>query len=87
MCHHGQLEGCQKFSKTWEYVVLSRVRTLSGLYLIDPIDMESHLAHLLNSEPTLTNLKKEKYILDECKKSYVTNDMDITQFVYKKHNP
>jgi hypothetical protein len=26
--------------KNWEYVVLSRVRTLSGLYLIHPIDME-----------------------------------------------
>ena len=26
--------------KNWEYVVLSRVRTLSGLYLFKPIDME-----------------------------------------------
>jgi hypothetical protein len=26
--------------KNWEYVVLSRVRTLSGLFLIEPIDME-----------------------------------------------
>ena len=25
--------------KNWEYVVLSRVRTLSGLYLLEPIDM------------------------------------------------
>ncbi len=26
--------------KNWEYVILSRVRTLSGLYLVEPIDME-----------------------------------------------
>ena len=26
--------------KNWEYVVLSRVRTLSGLYLVNPIDMD-----------------------------------------------
>ena len=26
--------------KNWEYVVLSRVRTLSGLFLINPIDMD-----------------------------------------------
>jgi hypothetical protein len=26
--------------KNWEYVILSRVRTLSGLYLVEPIDIE-----------------------------------------------
>jgi hypothetical protein len=26
--------------KNWEYIVLSRVCTLSGLYLVEPIDME-----------------------------------------------
>jgi hypothetical protein len=26
--------------KNWEYVVLSRLHTLSGLYLVEPIDME-----------------------------------------------
>ena len=26
--------------QNWEYVVLSRVRTLSGLYLVKPIDMD-----------------------------------------------
>ena len=26
--------------RNWEYVVLSRVRTLAGLYLFQPIDME-----------------------------------------------
>ncbi len=32
--------GLSKIFKNWDYVVLSRVLTLSGLYLIDPIDME-----------------------------------------------
>ncbi len=32
--------GLSKIFKNWEYVVLSRVHTLSGLYLVDPIDME-----------------------------------------------
>ncbi len=26
--------------KYWEYVIISRVRTLSGLYLVNPIDMD-----------------------------------------------
>ena len=37
--------------KNWEYVVLSRVRTLSGLYLVEPIDMDKSF------KPT-TELKK-----------------------------
>lgn len=32
--------GLAAMFKNWEYVVLSRVRTLSGLYLIQPIDMK-----------------------------------------------
>ncbi len=32
--------GLAAMFKSWEYVVLSRVRTLSGLYLVKPIDME-----------------------------------------------
>jgi len=37
--------------KNSEYVVLSRVRTLSGLYLVDPIDMEKlfHPSYQLRS--------------------------------------
>ncbi len=27
--------------KNWEYVVLSHVQTLSGLYLVEPIDMDN----------------------------------------------
>jgi hypothetical protein len=32
--------GLAAMFKNWEYVVLSRVHTLSGLYLVGPIDME-----------------------------------------------
>jgi hypothetical protein len=32
--------GLAAMFKNWEYVVLSRVCTLSGLYLIEPIDMD-----------------------------------------------
>ncbi len=32
--------GLAAMFKNWEYVVLSRVRTLSGLYLVEPIDKE-----------------------------------------------
>ncbi len=32
--------GLTTMFKNWEYVVLSRVRKLSGLYLVEPIDMD-----------------------------------------------
>jgi hypothetical protein len=32
--------GLAAIFKNWEYVILSRKRTLSGLYLVKPIDME-----------------------------------------------
>ena len=32
--------GLAAMFKNWEYVVLSCVRTLSGLYLVEPIDMD-----------------------------------------------
>jgi hypothetical protein len=44
--------GLAAMFKNWEYVVLSRVRTLSGLYLVKPIDMENHLNHPKNSDLT-----------------------------------
>jgi hypothetical protein len=41
--------------KNWEYVVLSCVQSLSGLYLVKSIDIKSHSNHLLNSPHTWTN--------------------------------
>ena len=32
--------GLSKMFKNWEYVVLSRVHTLSGLYLVEPLDID-----------------------------------------------
>ena len=32
--------GLYALFKNWEYVVLSRVRTIDGLYLFEPIDLE-----------------------------------------------
>jgi hypothetical protein len=62
--------GLLKIFKKWEYVVLLHVRTLSGLYLVDPIDMEK----LFNPSSQLRSYidkikKKEKDILDQCQKA------------------
>jgi hypothetical protein len=53
--------GLSQVFKNWEYVVLSHVRTLSVLYLIEPIDM------LFSPSPELRSYikkarKKEKQI-------------------------
>ena len=32
--------GMATWTKNWEYVVLSQVRSLDGLYLLEPIDLE-----------------------------------------------
>jgi hypothetical protein len=59
-----------KIFKNWEYVVLSRVRTLSGLYLVDPIDMEKLFNSSSQLRPYIDKIKqKEKDILDECQKA------------------
>ncbi len=52
--------------KNWEYVVLSCVRTLSGLYLVKPIDMDKSF----QPSPQLTSymdkiIKLEKDMLEK----------------------
>jgi hypothetical protein len=59
-------KGLSKVFKYWEYVVLSHVRTLLGLYLTEPIDMDKSF----NLSPELRSYiekarKKEKQILEE----------------------
>jgi hypothetical protein len=44
--------GLAAIFKNWEYVVLSRVCTLSGLYLVEPIDMEKLFKTFSNSRNT-----------------------------------
>jgi hypothetical protein len=56
--------------KNWEYVVLSRVRTLSGLYLVDPIDMEKSFNPSSQLRFYIDKIKQnDKYIIDECQKA------------------
>ena len=60
--------GLSKIFKNWEYVVLSRVRTLSGLYLVDPIDMEKSLDPSSQLRSYIDKIKKNKKdILDQCR--------------------
>ncbi len=62
--------GLSKIFKNWEYVVLSRVRTLSGLYLVDPIDMENLFNPSSQLRSYIDKIKqKEKDILDERQKA------------------
>jgi hypothetical protein len=58
--------GLSKKFKNWEYVVLSRVRTLSGLYLVDPIDLEKSF------NPS-TQLKSYIYKIKQKEKIYLIN--------------
>ncbi len=51
--------GLSKFFKNWEYVVLSRVRTLSGLYLVDPIDMEKSFSPSSQLRTYIDKIKKK----------------------------
>ena len=56
--------------KNWEYVVLSRVRTVTGLYLFEPIDMDKSFKP--SEELTLffkRANKKQKIFLAERRKA------------------
>jgi hypothetical protein len=62
--------GLAKMFKNWEYVVLSRVRTLSGLYLIKPIDMEKAFKPSEELKKYMTHARQmEAIILDNRKRS------------------
>ena len=62
--------GLSKNFKNWEYVVLSRVHTLSGLYLVYPIDMEKSFNPSSQLRSYFDKIKqKEKHIIDERQKS------------------
>ncbi len=62
--------GLSKNFKNWEYVVLSHVRTLSGLYHVDPIDMEKSFNPSSQLRSYIDKIKqKEKHIIDERQKA------------------
>ena len=52
--------------KNWEYVLPSRVRTLSGIYLVEPLDMDKsfNLSIQLRSYKERA-IQKEKQILEK----------------------
>ncbi len=51
--------------KNWEYVALSRVQTLSGLYLVKPIDMEKSFKPSEELRSYIESArKKEKHMLE-----------------------
>jgi hypothetical protein len=54
--------------KNWEYVVLSRVRTLSGLYLGEPIDMEKLFKPSSELKRYIENAKQKEISLLEKQK-------------------
>jgi hypothetical protein len=60
--------GLATMFKNWEYVVLSRVRTLSGLYLVEPIDMDKSFKPSSELKKYIENARqKETEILEKRK--------------------
>jgi hypothetical protein len=59
--------GLSKVFKNWEYVVISHVCTLSGLYFIEPMDMDKSFNPSLELRSYIEKArKKEKQMLEEC---------------------
>jgi hypothetical protein len=57
--------GLAAMFKNWEYVVLSQVQTLSGLYLVKPIDMEKSFKPSKEQRSYIESArKKEKNMLE-----------------------
>jgi hypothetical protein len=54
--------------KNWEYVVLSLVCTLSGLYLVEPIDMEKLFKPSSELKKYITNARQKETSLLEKQK-------------------
>jgi hypothetical protein len=56
--------------KNWEYVVLYRVRTLSGLYLVKPIDVDKSFQPSPQLAPYMDKIRAfEKDILEKCQQA------------------
>jgi hypothetical protein len=61
--------GLSALFKNWEYVVLSRVRTIEGLYLFEPIDLEKSFKPSTEFQRYLRVAKsKEKQLLAKIKR-------------------
>ncbi len=52
--------GLATMFKNWEYVVLSCVHTLSGLYLVEPIDMDKSFTPSSELKKYIENARQNK---------------------------
>lgn len=72
--------------QNWEYVVLSRVRTLNGLFLLRPLDMDKsyaptqelikYMKRAKKAEATL--LKKRQFDITEFDNTFINNTLHNT---------
>jgi hypothetical protein len=63
--------GLAAMFKNWEYVVLSRVRTLSGLYLFEPIDMDKSFKPSSELKKYFEHAKRKETDMLEKRKSAI----------------
>ncbi len=62
--------GLATMFKNWEYVVLSRVHTLSGLYLVEPNDMDKSFKPSSEFKKYIENTRrKETDIIEKRKRA------------------
>jgi hypothetical protein len=59
--------------RNWEYVVLSRVRTLSGLYLVKPIDIDKSFEPSDKLKKYIKHKRKRNKPVDNKKACYVSD--------------
>ncbi len=70
--------GLAAMFKNWEYVVLSRVHTLSGLYLVEPIDMDKSFKPSTELKKYIENARrKETDLLEKQKKCDGKNKLAV----------
>jgi hypothetical protein len=54
--------GLAAIFKNWEYVVLSRVRALSGLYFVEPTDMDKSFKPSLELKKYIENARQKERV-------------------------
>ncbi len=63
--------GLATMFKNWEYVVLSHVRTVSGLYLVEPIDMGKSFKPSSELKKYIENARRKKTDILEKRKGAI----------------
>ncbi len=64
--------GLATMFKNWEYVVLSRVCTLSELYLVEPIDMDNSFKPSLELKKYIENARQKETDIFEKRKHAIS---------------